>query len=134
MNQNKNKPLTADETLKKWCEYTYPSLPDAAKMALQTACHSYAAQQAKTAEENATWAHDQLQSMQEELIYYKDRCKKQGEQLKQVTEERDKAVKLISDADRILNESGYMIHPGSPLAQWINDFLNSLNAAKEGGE
>lgn len=57
-----------------------------------------------------------------------------AQQVKQVTEERDKAVELLRRADGILNYSGHDIHFGSPFAQWVKDFLNSLNAAKEGGE
>lgn len=69
MNQNENKPLTADETLKKWCEYTYPSLPDAAKMALQTACHSYAAQQVEQVTKERDKAVDLLDESRVQLQY-----------------------------------------------------------------
>lgn len=116
MNQNETKPLTADQTLRKWCEYTYPSLPDAAKMALQTACLSYAAQQVK----QVTEERDKLQYSNEIL----------AKSYHRLTSERDTAVELLQ---QLLNgEMGAFLYPSEK--RQITGFLNSLNAGREGGE
>lgn len=85
------------------------------------AMEEYGQQQIETAEENATWAHDQLHSTQEELLYYKDKCSKQAKRVKQVTEERDKAVRLLLRCSRV--------YLPEVLQDELDEFINSLNAA-----
>lgn len=129
--QNENKPLTRQEILDSIIDQEFSDIPKSIRcefgrkrlniqrvVALE-AMTQYAAQQVKDAEENATWAHDQLQSVQEELLFYKDKYSK----LKQVTEERDKAVDLVRRCFQSHDLPGRL---------WldIRDFLNSLNAAK----
>lgn len=54
------------------------------------------------------------------------------QQTKQLREERDRAVDLINRADGVLNYSGFAIHPESPFAKWVKDFLKQLNQNNEG--
>lgn len=54
------------------------------------------------------------------------------QQTKQLREERDRAVDLINRANGVLNYSGFAIHPESPFAKWVKDFLNQLNQNNEG--
>lgn len=54
-----------------------------------------------------------------------------AQQVKLVTEERDKAVELLAE---ILQEDGNRRFLYSAERSIITNFLNSLNAAKEGGE
>lgn len=54
-----------------------------------------------------------------------------AQQVKLVTEERDKAVELLAE---ILQEDGNRRFLYSAERSIITNFINSLNAAKEGGE
>lgn len=152
MNQNETKPLTADQTLRKWCEYTYPSLSDAAKMALQTACHSYAAQQVEQVTEERdelarlisdnplcdTVVDPMLQRAWEAcatlcekaefkfLFKYAHNMEKRA---KDTTEERDKAVDLLDESRVQLQYLDKRFPTGTTanVLGRIETFLNSLN-------
>lgn len=60
------------------------------------------------------------------------------QQVKQVTEERDKAVELLKSARELFDRPETDQYANSDLMHLmyneITPFLNSLNAAKEGGE
>lgn len=150
MNQNETNPLTADQTLRKWCEYTYPSLSDAAKMALQTACLSYAAQQVEQVIEERdelarlisdsplcdTVVDPTLQRAWEacttlcekaEFKYLFKYAQNMEKRAKTLTEERDKAVALVRRCFQSHDLPGW-------LYMDIRDFLNSLDAGREAGE
>src|SRR5688572_26278744 len=123
--QNESKPLTAEQVYNEYQREASPHVKRELRLSKRgviEVMERYAAQQAKDAEENATWAHDQLQSVQEELLFYKDKYSK----LKQVTEERDKAVELLAE---ILQEDGNRRFLYSAERSIITNFLNSLNAA-----
>lgn len=119
-------PLTAETSLDKSLSGVYVpfSHPNIKKIVVE-AMEQYAAQQVKDAEENATWAHDQLQSVQEELLYYKDKSSK----LNQIMEERDKAAEMLSEALIQLKYLDNKFPTGSTpnVVSRIETFLNLLN-------
>lgn len=48
-------------------------------------------------------------------------------QIREIKEERDKAMEILKQANSILNISGYKIEPWSPFAEQLQTFLTSIN-------
>lgn len=66
----------------------------------------------------ATQEREQIISVMEEYA---------AQQAQQITEERDKAMEILKQANSILNIGGYKIEPWSPFAEQLQNFLTSIN-------
>lgn len=138
MNQNENKPLTAEEILDNLYRYVNKDINDDAAwdIAMQQ-IEQYAAQHVKGKE--AEWITSARLAVNEGVAHY-------AQQVKQVTEERDKLLysneilakayhRLTSERDNAVEllSRCSKVHLPEVLQDEVDDFLNSINAAKEGG-